>query len=234
MALRRIPLSDLLSVTVRQPLLDQVPPPGHCFISFRAGLMPRVDGKLTSDKRKGQLAVVKNEDGLIALQWFEREAKEDGSLKLAEEPELDQIVFEFDGQFDWAKREKRLLKMSFKEVRPFGLGAVLAPAQTQGPHTLTVAKTSQDPARNLFFWLQEPDTMWDDDLVMRLNKAIVGNHWKPAAAAPMAAPASTANPTTPAAAQAPAPAQASTSTGAGNLLNFDALLACVPHATQSG
>ena len=62
MALRRIPAPDLFKVTVRQPLQD-IAPKGHLYISFRAGMMRKVEGKLTADKRKGQVAITKDDSG---------------------------------------------------------------------------------------------------------------------------------------------------------------------------
>ena len=117
MALRRIPCKDLLNVTVRQPLSDQLPPIGHCYISYRAGLLTKQDGKMKADKRKGQVAIVRNSDGCVALQWFERLAGEGDAFTLPEEAEIDQIIFEFEGKFEWVSKEKRILAMKFKEVR---------------------------------------------------------------------------------------------------------------------
>ena len=109
MALQRIPCKDLLTVTVRQPLLEQLPPVGHCYISFRAGLLTKQDGKMRADKRKGQVGIIMNADGCVALQWYERLPAEADAFTLADEPEVDQIIFEFEGQFEWLNRQKRLL-----------------------------------------------------------------------------------------------------------------------------
>jgi hypothetical protein len=119
MALRRVPAPDLLRATIRQPLLDSLPPAGHCFISFRAGIMERVDGKLRSDKRRGQVAIVRNDAGATAVLWFERVFSTDDepqAFTLAEEADIDVMIFDFEAEFFWMNKERRVLKLSFKEV----------------------------------------------------------------------------------------------------------------------
>jgi Proteasome complex subunit Rpn13 ubiquitin receptor len=128
MALRRVPAPDLLKATIKQPLLE-LPPAGHCYISFRAGIMEKQDGKLSSDKRKGQVAIVRNDAGADAVLWFERvfPGSDPQVFTLAEEADIDQMVFDFEAEFTWIHKERRILKLGFKE----------------------------ETSRNLFFWLQE-------------------------------------------------------------------------------
>ena len=119
MALRRIPAPDLFRVTIRQPLQD-MPPKGICYISFRAGMMHREDGKLKADKRKGQVAVVRNDQGAVAVQWFERVFTDGAaaeSFTLAEESELDEVLLEHRTHFEWLNKDRRVLKVVTKDVR---------------------------------------------------------------------------------------------------------------------
>ena len=118
MALSRIPVADLFRVTVKQPL-QELPPKGFCYISFRAGCLGRKEGKLVADKRKGQVAIVRSDDGSVVLQWFERIAKEDGAaeFRLADEPETDRVLQERAVAFEWFKKDRRILKVEFKHVR---------------------------------------------------------------------------------------------------------------------
>jgi hypothetical protein len=118
MSLRRIPAPDLLRVTIKQPLQD-LPPAGHCYISFRAGLLHRRDGKLTADRRKGQLAVIKSAEGFVVLQWYERKFQGDSpeNFVLAEEAELESILEELSVTFEWFKKDNRTLKVVFRDVR---------------------------------------------------------------------------------------------------------------------
>lgn len=100
--LRRIPAPDLFRLTLKQPLID-LPPKGHCFISFRAGLLARKGGKLSADKRKGQVALVKTDQGITAIQWFERVPGSGGvdDFTLPEEHELEEVLPEFSASFEW-------------------------------------------------------------------------------------------------------------------------------------
>lgn len=118
MALRRIPAADLFKTTVRQPLVD-LPQKGHCYISFRAGFLSKKDGKLSADKRKGQVAIVRTDSGGILLQWFERVFHGDGAeqFSLLEEAEFEHLLPELGVTFEWFKKDKRVLKAVFKNVR---------------------------------------------------------------------------------------------------------------------
>ena len=118
MALRRIPAPDLFKATVRQPLVE-LPQKGHCYISFRAGFLSKKDGKLSADKRKGQVAIVRNDSGGILLQWFERIFHGEGAeqFALAEEPEFEHLLPELGVTVEWFKKDKRVLKATFKNVR---------------------------------------------------------------------------------------------------------------------
>jgi hypothetical protein len=124
MALRRIPAPDLFKVTVRQPL-QELPPKGFCYISFRAGIMRKTaEGKLTADKRKGQVAIVKDDSGCTALQWYERvfaEGADAESFTLAAEAEVEELLFEHQASCEWLKKDKRVLKVTFKDVRNHNL-----------------------------------------------------------------------------------------------------------------
>jgi hypothetical protein len=82
---------------------------------------------------KGQLASIKNEDGLVALRWFEREVQEDGSLSLPEEPEIPTPSFS-NLMGSSSDEGRRLLRMSFKEV--CGLNQRLYPSQPPAPSAL--------------------------------------------------------------------------------------------------
>lgn len=49
----------------------------------------------------------------------------------------------------------------------------------------------QEPDSTMFFWLQEPESDKDDELVSRCNKAVHGLRWTPEGEAP--APAAPSN-----------------------------------------
>jgi hypothetical protein len=120
MSLRRIPAPDLLRVTIKQPI-QELPPAGHCYISFRAGLLNKRDGKLTADRRKGQVAIMRSAEGFLSLQWYERicpDRSSQESFTLAEDAELDMILEERGVVFEWFKKDKRTIKAAFKLVRP--------------------------------------------------------------------------------------------------------------------
>jgi hypothetical protein len=120
MALRRVPAPDLFRVTIRQPLQD-FPPKGFCYISFRAGQLHRREGKLAADKRKGQVAIIRNDQGCTELHWYTRifaEGSGPEEFTLADEPEVEEPLLEFGATFEWFRKDRRILKLVFKDVRP--------------------------------------------------------------------------------------------------------------------
>jgi hypothetical protein len=54
------------------------------------------------------------------LQWFER-VFADGAgpeeFKLADEPEVVELLFEHQARCEWLKKDRRVLKVAFKDVR---------------------------------------------------------------------------------------------------------------------
>lgn len=110
--------THLLQETLRNDRVSS-PAVGHCHISFRAGQLNRKDGKLKADPRKGQVALVESDDGLIAVQWFERIAVEGDAnqFKLGDSPEVEQLVFESEAKMEWVNQERRVLKLCFPDVR---------------------------------------------------------------------------------------------------------------------
>lgn len=116
---RSLDPSELLEETCKHPLLNDAEP-GHCFLSFRAGLLSLLDGKLKSDKRKGQVLLLQSEEpGFINIQWYERDIDcNTGSSKLHSSASIDQMVFEGEAQISWVgPKERRVLRVVFSEVR---------------------------------------------------------------------------------------------------------------------
>lgn len=130
---------------------------GHCHVNFKAGRMHRKEGKLSADRRKGQLAIVQEDDDYVTLKWHERETIDpaNGGIKLSLEAEVDQLIFPSEAIFDWVSKERRVIRVSFND----------------------------EPDRNLIFWLQEPSSEWDELLLKRCTEAINGHpNCAPAAA----------------------------------------------------
>ncbi|WIA41801.1 hypothetical protein OEZ86_009133 [Tetradesmus obliquus] len=77
----------------------------------RVGLLVRDGTKVTPDTRKGLLRVIRTEDGLLHLEWWER--KDSGN---ADAPEYDEIVFPDEAVFEKpAKAPPRVFMLRFKE-----------------------------------------------------------------------------------------------------------------------
>lgn len=77
----------------------------------RVGLLVRDGTKVTPDTRKGLLRVIKTEDGLLHLEWWER--KDSGN---ADAPEYDEIVFPDEAVFEKpAKAPPRVFMLRFKQ-----------------------------------------------------------------------------------------------------------------------
>eukprot|EP00892_Ulva_mutabilis_P005134 jgi/Ulvmu1/2993/UM015_0033.1 len=157
---RGVDPSELLKQTSATALLEDADA-GHCYLSFRAGTLSRVGGRLTSDKRKGQVVLVQSEEpGFVNVQWYPRDVDaSSGTSAVHSTPEIDQMVFEGEAQVSWVGPQKnRVLRVVF----------------------------SEEPDRNMFYWLQEPDNSSDDLIVMRfgdcLNKTSASGAWQSKAA----------------------------------------------------
>lgn len=116
---RSVDPSELLQETCKHPLLRDAEP-GHCFLSFRAGLLSLLDGKLKSDKRKGQVLLLQSEEpGFVNIQWCQRDVDESSGVSTLQNSALiDQMVFEGEAQISWVgPKERRVLRVVFSEVR---------------------------------------------------------------------------------------------------------------------
>lgn len=115
---RTVDSAALLKQTSAQALLSDADA-GHCFLSFRAGTLSRVGGRLTSDKRKGQVVLAQSEEpGFVSVQWYQRELDAStGTYKVHSTPEIDQMVFEGEAQVSWVgPTTNRVLRVVFSEV----------------------------------------------------------------------------------------------------------------------
>ena len=117
MALNTLNPVNLLQETLRRDRVND-PSVGHCHISFRAGLLRKLEGKLKADTRKGQLALVESEDGFVSVQWYERICA-DGNpdqFTLGDSTEVEQLVFQCEATMEWVNQGRRILKLSFPDV----------------------------------------------------------------------------------------------------------------------
>lgn len=117
MALNKHSPVNLLEETLRRDRVNE-PSVGHCHISFRAGQLNKLDGKLKADTRKGQVALLESDDGFVSVQWFERISTDGNAdhFTLGDSPEVEQLVFQSEAKMEWVNQGRRILKVAFPDV----------------------------------------------------------------------------------------------------------------------